>query len=213
MPMEAWVFEAGSVIRLRCTVRVRKNCAIWILAVLAAVLLHGSGFAREPFTVDPKVLSQLRLDPSESENAATYLGIRGKEPFTLPQVAAKTLIIEVFSMYCPHCQADAPEVNKLYRHIQENPSLRKNVKLIGVGAGNTTFEVNLFKEKFKVPFPVFSDEDFAVQKACSRKLRTPLFVIVKPEAKKKQLTVLHVHVGKINDAEAFLKKITHLKKQ
>lgn len=191
-----------------------RNCAIWILALVVTLSIHGAVFAREPFTVDPKVLAELRLDPSEeSKTAASYLGIRGKETFTLPQISAKTLIIEVFSMYCPHCQADAPEVNKLYRRIQETPSLKNNVKIMGVGAGNTTFEVNLFRDKFKVPFPVFPDEDFAVQKACSQKLRTPLFVVAKPDAKKKRLTILHVHVGKIDDADKFLKQIKDLKKR
>jgi len=190
-----------------------KNYVTWILGVVLAVSVLGTGLAAEPLTMDPGVLAKIRLEPPESQADQSYLGVRGKEAFALPQIAAKTLILHVFSMYCPHCQADAPEVNQLYRHLQEDSALRGNVKIIGVGAGNTSFEVNLFKEKLKVPFPVFPDEDFALEKACSQKIRTPMFVVVRPDPKKKQLTVLLVHVGKIEDARAFLKRITHLKKQ
>jgi hypothetical protein len=182
------------------------------LAVALAFALHGSSVSAGSLTVDPAVLSRLSLSASENRADMAYLGIRGKEAFTLSQVAAKTLIVQVFSMYCPHCQADAPEANKLYRQIQENPRLKDKVKMLGIGTGNTIFEVDLFKEKFHVPFPLFPDENFDAQKSCSEKIRTPLFIVVKPEASK-GLKLLHVHVGKIKNAEIFLKEISHLKKR
>ena len=191
----------------------KKTCATWIAVVLLTLFVQGPGFGAEPFVVNLAVLSQLRLEGPESPEAKSYLGIRGKEAFTLPTIAAKTLIVQVFSMYCPYCQADAPEVNKLYRRIQENPRLKNNVKIIGIGTGNTPFEVNLFKEKFKVPFPVFPDEKYSVQKACSKQIRTPLFIVVKPDAAKKGLTEVFVQLGKIGAAETFLKKITHQDKR
>ncbi len=190
----------------------KRICMTTVFAVTLALALHGSSFSAEPFSVDPKILSRISLQGPEDQAASAYLGIRGKKPFTLPQVAAKTLIIQVFSMYCPHCQADAPEVNKLYQHVQKDPALKDKIKILGIGTGNTVFEVNLFKKKFHVPFPLFPDENFAVQKACSQQIRTPLFIVVKPDAKR-GLKPLVLHVGKINDAEEFLRKITHLKKR
>ncbi len=188
----------------------KRICMTSVLAVALALALHGSSFAAGPLTVNPSILSSIPLPAPADHPAETYLGIHGKKPFTLPQVAAKILIIEVFSMYCPHCQADAPEVNKLYHRIQGDPALKDKVKILGIGTGNTIFEVNLFKKKFHVPFPLFPDEDFTVQKACSQQIRTPLFLVVKPLGKR-GLKPLVLHVGKINDAEKFLRKITHAK--
>jgi hypothetical protein len=183
-----------------------------VFIVALALALHQSSFSAGPFTVDPKILSDIVLEAPEDQAARDYLGIRETETFTLPQVAAKTLIIEVFSMYCPHCQGDAPEVNKLYQLIQKDPALKDKIKMLGIGTGNTTFEVNLFKKKFHVPFPLFPDEDFALQKACSQKIRTPLFIVVKPESKG-GLKPLILHVGKIDDADKFLQRIIHPKKR
>jgi thiol-disulfide isomerase/thioredoxin len=188
----------------------RRICTTSVLAVALALMLHGSSFSAGSLTVDPAVLSGFSLPVPESKAAKSYLGIRGKEVFTLSQVAAKTLVVQIFSMYCPHCQADAPEVNKLYQLIQENPRLKDKVKLIGIGTGNTVFEVNLFRKKFHVPFPLFPDENLDVQKACSERIRTPLFIVAKPEGPR-GLKILHVHVGKITNAETFLKTITHPK--
>jgi hypothetical protein len=191
----------------------KTTCVAAILAVgLALTLFQGSSVSAASLHVDPAVLSRFSQPTPEDQTVRAYLGLSDKKAFSLGQVAAKTLIVQVFSMYCSHCQADAPEVNKLYRLIQENPSLKDNVKILGIGTGNTIFEVDLFREKFHVPFPLIPDENLAVQKACSEKIRTPLFIVAKPEGAK-GLKVVHVHVGKIKDAETFLKTITDLTKR
>jgi len=48
-----------------------------------------------------------------------YLGLEGGGFFQIPQIKARAVIIEIFSMYCPYCQREAPEVNRLY-HLIEN---------------------------------------------------------------------------------------------
>jgi len=47
--------------------------------------------------------------------------------------------------------------------------------MIGIGLANSAYEVNLFKEKYKVPFPLFPDKDMAILKKIVV-LGTPTFI-------------------------------------
>ena len=56
-------------------------------------------------------------------------------------------------MYCPFCQKEAPNVNELYRIIDQDKDLKSRIKMIGIGAGNSPFEVNTFRTPMRFLFP------------------------------------------------------------
>lgn len=62
-------------------------------------------------------------------------------------------------MYCPHCQKHAPDANKLFRVLDSRKDIRNKVKMIGIGVGNSRYEVGIFKDKYSSPFPMFDDRD------------------------------------------------------
>src|SRR4030066_1682544 len=91
----------------------RKWVQFWALSVLLMALLSGPAGA-ETFQVNGDALAAIRL-PTPTNNAEKeYLGLSGTGDFSLSQLKAVTLIIEVFSMYSPHCQREAPLVNELH---------------------------------------------------------------------------------------------------
>jgi thiol-disulfide isomerase/thioredoxin len=95
----------------------------------------------------------IKLPMPENKYERRYLGLSGAGSFRISQLKAKVVIIEIYSLYCPHCQAFAPEVNALYRMIEQIPGLQDQIKLIGIAAGNSPLEVTAFKEKHEVQAP------------------------------------------------------------
>ena len=114
------------------------------------------------------------------------------------------VIIEIFSMYCPYCQGEAPNVNNLYTLIESNPSLRNKIKIIGIGINNSLFETDIFKNKYKIAFPLIPDGDFKLHKIMGE-VRTPYFIVVKLKGGKKE--IIYSKLGALENNNIFLEQI------
>ena len=150
--------------------------------------------------------------PAPKESAdKNYLGVSGSffsGPFKIPQIKANVVIIEIFSMYCPYCQAEAPTVNSLYNRIESSPALKGKIKLVGIGAGNSDYEVGVFKKKYHVAFPLFPDGDFNIHKLMGE-VRTPYFIGVKinPDGSHQ---IFYSKLGAFESVDNFLNQIIKL---
>jgi hypothetical protein len=96
-------------------------------------------------------------------------------------------------------------VNKLYRKLQEDKDLKDNIKLIGIGAANSPFEVDFFRKKYEVGFPLFPDEDRTVHEALGE-VRTPYFIGVKIHEDGSD-EVIYSKLGGFKDHKKFLNRI------
>ncbi len=150
-----------------------------------------------------EMFPELKLCVPQKMEEREYLNI-DHGPFSLSQVDSEVLIVEIFSMYCPYCQKDAPNVNGLYQAISTCPKTKSRVKIIGIGAGNSLFEVNAFRDLFRIGFPLIPDPDFTVHKMLG-KVRTPYFFVLlrKPSG----LQVVYSRVGSIGDPKDFLELV------
>lgn len=175
-----------------------------VVAFLFSILAFHSLAANKP-PEKGEALPTINLPVPKNPDERSYLGLSGSGLFKIPQIKAKTVIVEIFSMYCPYCQKDAPGVNQLYRLIENNPDIKDKVKLIGIGAGNSPYEVEVFKKTYNVPFPLFPDKDFTIHKACGE-VRTPYFMVIKINEDGTH-QIVHTQLGDYPGAEPFLELV------
>jgi peroxiredoxin len=176
-----------------------------LIAAFLMAFVHAPPAAADTPPKKGGVFPEIKLDVPKDDAEKKYLGLCGGEHFTVPDIQADVVLIEVFSMYCPHCQAAAPDVNKLYEAIQQDPDLKDRVKLIGIGAGNTAMEVDVFREKYQVPFPLFTDDDFSAHKVLGE-VHTPYFIGLRKQEEGGH-TIFYSELGGFEDPGAFLKMI------
>ncbi len=144
----------------------------------------------------------INLSMPEKASEKEYLGLTGKGIFKVSQIKAELVILEIFSMYCPYCQKEAPNVNELYQLVNKKAGLKDKIKIVGVGAGNNLFEVDVFRKQYSIQFPLFPDESFTVHKAVGE-VRTPYFFVIKNNADGTN-KLIYSKVGSIQDPNQFL---------
>ena len=156
-----------------------------------------------------------RTAPSGSSPAATappsgltpaqrrYLGLAEGTPFAFERVRGEILIVELFDMYCRVCQQSAPKLKELYRLIHDR-GLDRRIKMVAIGAGNTSLEAEMYRRKFQPAFPVLPDRD----KKLTRQLgspHTPALVALRLGSGK--VEPFYTHVGYLRDPDKVLEEI------
>jgi len=186
-----------------------KRFSIYIvfLAAVLAAGLGGPGWGRAESGVPGvgQTFPPIALEAPKEPAMRTYLGIGDGQTFTVNQVDADVVVVEIFSMYCPHCQREAPTVNALYEVAQKKNRPGKTLKILGVGAGNSPFEVDVFAKKYSVPFPLIPDGDYSVHKTLGQ-VRTPHFIAVKRGADGSR-KVVYSQAGSFGSPEDFYRRL------
>lgn len=142
----------------------------------------------------------LPVPPNDTDKA--YLNVVGKNGFQAGSISGEVLLIEILSIYCAACQAQAPYMNELYRKIEKDPELKNKIKMIGIGAGNSNEELAYYKSTYEVPFPLFPDPDFTVHNLMGAP-RTPLLIFARPDGQGR-LFVVDTHLGWLKDSDKLL---------
>jgi len=130
--------------------------------------------------------------PSDPAHKA-YLGLPNDcRSFEFEQVKADILIVDVFDMYCRVCQYSVPTVNEFYRALRQS-DLRDRVKPVGVGLGDSEMEVDLYRQRFKAPFPLLPDPDRKAGKTFQVS-KTPTVLVLQRGADG-QFQIIERHLG------------------
>lgn len=181
---------------------------ISLLLVVTVCLLAGlSGMASSaaPQFIKGGSLPDFTLPAPQNSSERNYLGLSGSGPFRVSDIKADIVVVQVYSMYCPHCQKDAPNMNSLFSKIESDPALKGRIKILGIGAGNSQFEVETFRKRYNVPFALIPDPDFKVHDLLGRP-RTPSFMIVKlqPAGREK---LVDTHLGAYESPDKLLNDV------
>ena len=179
---------------------------VLVIAVVSLIITLPVSAATQP-PATGSVLPEIKLTVPANNDYKNYLGLSPGDFFKIPQIKANVVIIEIMNMYCPHCQASALKVNELYRIIENNPALKDKIKLIGIAVGNSTYETEVFRERYNVPFPLFADGDFAIHQIVGE-VRTPYFIGIKIDDGVPK--VFYSKVSGFEKADQFLELIRQL---
>lgn len=146
-------------------------CLLGCLLAAGAALAADAPKAGQPL---PKV----DLPSPQTEAGQRMLGLTGdKDTFDPAQVQAKVLVLEIYNVYCEHCQHEAPTVNKLWEKIQKD-DLAGQIKFLGIAAKNSSLEVKAWRSNFDVDFPLAPDPGGDAAKALGVEA-TPFFIVAK----------------------------------
>jgi peroxiredoxin len=177
---------------------------VFLIVACMSIFLQSSG----AFCADlgeKGSLVNFPLPPADSAQTQTYLGLDDMKPFKVSDIRAKIVVIELMSARCPHCQANAPIMNDIYKTIQADPGLA-DVKVIAIAIADDKAGVETFKKQFKTPFPILLDENREITRSMGVKA-TPTTMVVSTEDAK----VLFTHAGEIPDADGFVKQVKFVK--
>lgn len=175
----------------------RKTALKALAGCLAIWLAMGSLSAAAP---PQHKIAFLKFSGTLSEADRQYLGLEKPGAFTLQDIKAPYVLIEIMRTTCPHCVAQAPALNQLYRLVA-NSNLKDRLKIISVGASDNEPDLKRFRAAHKVPFVLVADPDCKISSAFNIQ-GTPTTVLVDKSGK-----VLLAEVGAFDHADQMLKQI------
>ena len=84
-------------------------------------------------------------------------------------------------------------MNRLYRVIEEDAVLKKDIKMFALAIGNNAKQAAMYRKKLRVPFPILTDQKGEIWMALE-KPGTPTLVVCTVQGK-----VLTFHQGVIEE--------------
>jgi len=170
---------------------------LWVCAIPGGAV---GGESRLLAAGDP--FPALTFEDTLSAEGRRYLGLPESGSFSLGDLDAEIIVVEFLNKYCMSCQRQAPIFNRVYRAIANDPQLADKVKMLGIGVGNRTLQVENFRKEKKIPFPIVSDVEFVGYEAVGEP-KTPFTVLVHGA----KTVVLSTHRGLILSDTEFLEEI------
>jgi peroxiredoxin len=175
----------------------RKTVLVALVGCLAFWWAMSSPAAAAPA---PQKIAQFKFSGTLSDADQKYLGLEKPGPFTLKDIKAPYVLIEIMRTTCPHCVAQVPALNQLYQLVT-NSKLKDKVKIISVGESDQVADLKNFRAAHKIPYPLVSDPDWEFCSEC-KITGTPTTLLVDQSGK-----VLLVEDGPFASAGQVLKKI------
>ena len=191
--------------------RLSPKCLPLIVCLLMSILAsvaYGTQKSRKPEVISAgETLPDFRLCGPDSAGVQKYLGLKTSDSFSLSQIPAKIILLEVFLLYCPVCLKQAPITNKLYTLFQRDPDLQNDVKVVGIAVQADPSKIAPYKEYVAPIFPIFPDPNLDIHKQLGEP-KVPFFIVTTNSGK-----VLSTHLGLIENIDELLYQIRKFHKQ
>ncbi len=133
--------------------------------------------------------------PTSSQDLI-YLGLSEGKPFTIGDIQADLIVLELLNIYCTSCQKQAPIFNEVFDLVERDPAMKGRIKWLGVGVGNNAGEVEFFRKAKGIPFPIITDIHFDFYGAIGGPggIRTPFTLLVRRDEKGRGI-IVDSHMG------------------
>ncbi|NOY68410.1 MAG: redoxin domain-containing protein [Deltaproteobacteria bacterium] len=138
----------------------------------------------------------IALKTPASRQDRSYLGIASGETFSIKDIQADMVLVEILNTHCVPCQEQVPEYKHLFEQIALAEGPRNRIKMLAVGIGNTQEEINRFREEHKIPFPMVADPRFELHRAIG-KPQAPFSILVRLE-KSPDATIVALTYSDVN---------------
>lgn len=129
-----------------------------------------------------------------SPELRAYLGIESDNRFSVRDIDADMVLVEIMNINCSSCQRQAPVYNELFSLIESTPETRGRIKMVAIAAGNMAKHVKMYTDHFSVQYPVVEDPDLEIYEALGRGA-TPHAVYVRKTKEDGKTVVADTHLG------------------
>jgi hypothetical protein len=189
-----------------------KKRGFWFLSILLLCSLVPVGVTA---VKKPTKVAQLgdifpphSFPPPTSSEDRDYLGLTEAKPFTIGDIKADLVVVELLNVYCTSCQKQAPIYSEVFTMVEKDSSTKDRVKWMGVGIGNNEREVAFFRKARGVSFPIVTDLRFDLYEAVGGKggIRTPFTLLVRKDEKGRGI-IVDSHMGFRRDKEEIIEEI------
>jgi peroxiredoxin len=172
-----------------------------LLVLLLIVILPAFSNAETPLPEPGQKLALLRLPTPADPAGKKNLGLAGPgTEFTLSDLKAELVLLEVIGVYCPQCFKQAPEFNKLYERLNKG-KMKGRVAMFALAAGGAEPEIEQLLQSGQYAFPVVADTTYEAHKLLGEP-KTPFTILCRPDG-----SVLYTHLGIITDIDGFYTEI------
>jgi len=152
----------------------------------------------------------IALKTPESPKDRSYLGLASDAVFSIKDISADLVLVEIVNVHCVNCQAQALVYNDLFQEIEADPAMKNRIKMIAVGAGNTETEIRAFREEYAIRFPIGADQRLELHAAVG-KPATPFSILVRLGKNPDTAVVALTAVGVNEDYEVLYQDMKALK--
>ena len=154
------------------------------------------------------IFPNLTFNKKPDTHSATYLDTGMQSAFSFREISGSFFVIEVFNVLCRRCPKNVPLLNALYASLEKNPHLKDRIKVIGIAAGNSRRELNIYTRQYNLSFPAFADEHFSAYMALG-KPQMPYTLFVKRNRAGEDI-VVSAHQGMFNPSTVLLDIVSSL---
>lgn len=123
----------------------------------------------------------------------------------LVDIPAEYIFVEFFNERCLGCIREIKTFKSLYSGFQNEKGISEKIKIIGIGTGSNEENVQAFRDRYDIPFPVFADAEWRLFE-CLGSPALPTAYLLKRN-KKGAREIVSVQSGHTENIHALLESI------